>query len=213
MEGMQRRSTFQKARRQLGLGGIALVAIVSSLAVVAIACGVLAYLSLPKSDAVTLPPIEIDAPAALVGEEDGVIPDMSGFTVDSEVPAIAKLNPDLRAALAAATSAAAEDDQPIYINSGWRSMRYQQQLFDEAVTTYASEEIARQFVAPPDLSAHTTGNAVDIEPLDAQLWLQEHGYEFGLCQIFANERWHYELATSPGGTCPDMLADASELGG
>ena len=209
---MQRRSTYQKARGRHGRGGIALAAVVSGLAIVAAACGVLAYLSLPTSDAVNLPPIGVDAPAGLVGDGDGVIPDMSGFTVESEVPAIAKLDPELRAALTAATAAAAEDDQPIYINSGWRSIRYQQQLFDEAVTLYASEEIARQFVAPPDLSAHTRGEAVDIEPLDAQLWLQEHGYEFGLCQIFANERWHYELATTPGGTCPDMLTDASELG-
>ncbi|NYF09478.1 hypothetical protein HDC94_000634 [Leifsonia sp. AK011] len=208
---MQRRSTFQKTRARHSPGGIALVAIVSALAIVAVACGVLAYLSLPKSDAVTLPPIG-EAPVGLVGEDDGVIPEMSGFTVDTDVQAIAKLDPELRAALAAATAAAAEDDQPIYINSGWRSTRYQQQLFDEAVVTYESEEIARQFVAPPDLSAHTRGQAVDIEPLDAQLWLQEHGYEFGLCQIFANERWHYELATTPGGTCPDMLTDASELG-
>ena len=208
---MQRRSTYQKARRR-SVGGLALADIVASLAIVAVACGVLAYLSLPRSDAASIPPIHIDAPAGPLGEDDGVIPDMSGFTVDSDVPAITQLNADLRAALAAATDAAAADDQPIYINSGWRSARYQQQLFDDAVTTYESEEIARQFVATPELSAHTTGDAVDVEPLDAQLWLQQYGYEFGLCQIFANERWHYELATVPGGACPDMLTDASELG-
>jgi D-alanyl-D-alanine carboxypeptidase len=37
----------------------------------------------------------------------------------------------------------------------------------------------------------------------------EHGSTYGLCQIYVNERWHFELATEPGGTCPDLLADAS----
>jgi len=189
-----------------------LAAVVVVLALVGAACGVFAYLSMSRSSDGAVPAIDRGALAAPIGEDDGVIPEMSGFTVDSDVPAIAKLDPALRAALAAATAAAAADDQPIYINSGWRSTRYQQQLFDEAVTTYASEEIAREYVATPELSAHTTGDAVDVEPLEAQLWLQQYGSEFGLCQVFANERWHYELATTPGGSCPDMLEDASELG-
>ena len=207
---MQRRSTYQQPPRRRVAGRIAIAAVVFAL--VATTGGVVAHLSGVQAIEGAAPPADPTAPSGPIGEEDGVIPEMSGLTIESDVTAIAKLNPELRAALADATAAAAVDGQPIYINSGWRSMRYQQQLFDEAVTLYASEEIARQFVATPELSAHTTGNAVDIETLDAQLWLQEHGYEFGLCQIFSNERWHFELATTPGGTCPDMLTDASELG-
>lgn len=207
---MQKRSTFQKIPRRRTVGRLAIAAVI--LGLVAATGGVVAHLSGVQAIEGIAPPSDPLTFSGPVGEDDGVIPDMSGFTIDTEIPAIAQLDPDLRAALAAATAAAAADDQPIYINSGWRSMRYQQQLFDEAVTLYASEEIARQFVATPELSAHTTGNAVDIETLDAQLWLQEHGYEFGLCQIFSNERWHFELATTPGGACPDMLTDASELG-
>ena len=62
-------------------------------------------------------------------------------------------------------------------------------------------------MATPGTSSHVTGRAVDIGPLEAQLWLMENGSSYGLCQMFTNERWHFELATS----CPDMLPDASYL--
>ena len=45
-------------------------------------------------------------------------------------------------------------------------------------------------------------------PLDATAWLSEHGAEYGLCQIYSNEPWHYELrpeAIDHG--CPRMYAD------
>ena len=45
-----------------------------------------------------------------------------------------------------------------------------------------------------------SGDAVDIGPFDATAWLSEHGAHYGLCQIYRNEPWHYELrpeATSP----------------
>ena len=38
-----------------------------------------------------------------------------------------------------------------------------------------------------------SGDAVDIGPSDATAWLSEHGAEYGLCQIYRNEPWHYEL--------------------
>jgi hypothetical protein len=39
-------------------------------------------------------------------------------------------------------------------------------------------------------------------------WLLKHGAEYGLCQIYRNEPWHYELrpaAIEQG--CPRMYAD------
>jgi hypothetical protein len=48
-------------------------------------------------------------------------------------------------------------------------------------------------VATPDRSAHVSGDAVDIGHSDATAWLSEHGAEYGLCQIYGNEPWHYEL--------------------
>jgi hypothetical protein len=52
------------------------------------------------------------------------------------------------------------------------------------------------------------GDAVDIGPADATAWLSQHGAEYGLCQIYRNEPWYYELrpeAIEHG--CPPMYAD------
>jgi hypothetical protein len=74
---------------------------------------------------------------------------------------------------------------------------------------YGSESIARRYVAPPERSRHVTGDAVDAGPVEAQSWLLEHGSRWGICQIYANERWHFEIATDPGGVCPELLPDAA----
>jgi hypothetical protein len=52
---------------------------------------------------------------------------------------------------------------------------------------------AARWVATPDTSAHVSGDAVDIAPSDSAAWLSEHGAAYGLCQIYGNEPWHYEL--------------------
>jgi len=77
------------------------------------------------------------------------------------------------------------------------------------VRTYGSEAEARRYVSTPDTSEHVTGDAVDVGPTDADSWLSRHGARYGLCQMYANEVWHYELATTPGGRCPEMWPDAS----
>jgi zinc D-Ala-D-Ala carboxypeptidase len=119
------------------------------------------------------------------------------------------LDPDLLDALQAAARDAQDDGVTMVVNSGWRSRAHQERLFAEAVSKYGSEEEARRWVSTPDTSAHVTGDAVDIGPSDADDWLSQHGSDYGLCQTFANEAWHYELATTPGGRCPDMLPDSS----
>ena len=43
---------------------------------------------------------------------------------------------------------------------------------------------------------------------DATAWLSGHGAEYGLCQIYGNEPWHYELRPEAiGHGCPAMHAD------
>jgi D-alanyl-D-alanine carboxypeptidase len=142
-----------------------------------------------------------------LGEADGAVPD--GTTVfDSQVPGVANLAPDLLAALRRAATDAAGDGVEFLVDSGWRSRAYQEQLLQEAVSKYGSEEEAARWVATPDTSPHVSGNAVDIGPSDAAAWLSEHGAGYGLCQIYANEPWHYELrpeAVDHG--CPAMYAD------
>ncbi len=124
-------------------------------------------------------------------------------------PTIRRLDPALRAAVAAAARDAQADGVRIEITSGWRSRAHQERLLQEAIEKYGSVAAARRFVATPDTSAHVTGDAVDLGPESADAWLRRHGSRYGLCQVFANEVWHFELATSAGGTCPPMLPDSS----
>jgi zinc D-Ala-D-Ala carboxypeptidase len=142
-----------------------------------------------------------------LGEADGAVPD--GVTVfDDDIPAVVNLNPDLLGALRQAATDAADDGVKFIVTSGWRSPEYQKQLFREAVSKYGSIKEAGRWVAAPNTSAHVAGDAVDIGPVDATAWLSEHGAEYGLCQIYRNERWHYELR--PGAVdrgCPPMYAD------
>jgi hypothetical protein len=124
-----------------------------------------------------------------LGEADG-----AGTTVlDDEIPGVANLDPALLGALRQAATDAADDGVEFYVTSGWRSPEYQNQLLREAVSKYGSEEEAAQWVATADRSAHVSGDAVDIGHLDAAAWLSKHGAEYGLCQIYSNEPWHYEL--------------------
>jgi zinc D-Ala-D-Ala carboxypeptidase len=141
------------------------------------------------------------------GEADGAVPD--GTTVfDYEIPGVANLDRALLGALREAATDAEDDGVEFFVDSGWRSAEYQEQLLHEAVSKYGSEEEAARWVAAPNTSAHVSGNAVDIGPFDATAWLSEHGSEYGLCQIYGNEPWHYELrldAIDHG--CPPMYAD------
>jgi hypothetical protein len=129
--------------------------------------------------------------------------------LDSGTPAIVNLDPALAAAIRQAADAAAADGVRFEVTSGWRTTQYQQWLLEDAVRKYGSAAVALQWVAPPDRSHHVTGDAVDIGPLDAQSWLIAHGSEWGLCQIYGNERWHFELATTPGGQCPALVENAA----
>ena len=144
-----------------------------------------------------------------LGEADGAVPD--GTTVfDEAIPAVANLDPALLGALRQAATNAADDGVEIFVNSGWRSTEYQEQLLREAVSKYGSEKEAARWVATPNTSAHVSGDAVDIGPFDATAWLSEHGAEHGLCQIYSNEPWHYELRPEvTSRRCPPMYADPS----
>jgi zinc D-Ala-D-Ala carboxypeptidase len=142
-----------------------------------------------------------------LGEADGLVPD--GTTVfDDEIPAVANLDPALLGALRQAATDAADDGVEFFVNSGWRSPQYQEQLLREAVTKYGSEKEAARWVSTPDTSAHVSGDAVDIGPSDATAWLSKHGAAYGLCQIYRNEPWHYELRPEAiDDSCPSMYAD------
>jgi zinc D-Ala-D-Ala carboxypeptidase len=171
----------------------------------------------PPSSATASPPIDTphgdhkraDRKGAL-GEADGAVPD--DVTVfDDGVPAVANLDPELLRALRQAAADAADDGVKFYVNSGWRSPEYQDQLLREAVSKYGSEDAAARWVATAATSPHVQGDAVDIGHSSATAWLSEHGAECGLCQIYRNEPWHYELRTSAiDQGCPRMYADPTQ---
>ncbi len=141
------------------------------------------------------------------GEAAGAVPD--GATVfDDDVPAVSNLDPALLDALRRAATDAADDGVELYVTSGWRSPEYQVRLLHEAVAEYGSEEEAARWVATPNTSAHVSGDAVDIGSSDATAWLSRHGAEYGLCQIYGNEPWHYQLSPEASDHgCPTMYAD------
>jgi hypothetical protein len=148
-----------------------------------------------------------DAATDTVG---GWLPDgvtLSPFDVSN--PIVGSLDPALLAAVQAATRHAATENIDIRINSGWRSKGFQQRLFDDAVQTYGSADIAKQFVASPDTSKHVEGKAVDIAPVAADQWLIANGARFGLCQVYANEIWHFELTADAHGRCPPLRPNAA----
>lgn len=136
--------------------------------------------------------------------ELGALPDP--VTVfDDENPAVANLDPALLGALRrTATDAGIE----FVVNGGWRSPSYQARLFAAAVVKYGSAAAAARWVATPGTSAHVLGKAVDVGPAPARAWLSAHGARYGLCQIYRNEPWHFELrpeAVEHG--CPPMYPD------
>jgi zinc D-Ala-D-Ala carboxypeptidase len=142
-----------------------------------------------------------------LGEADGAVPDRT-TVFDDEIPGVGNLDSDLLGALRQAATDAADDGVEFYVDSGWRSPEYQERLLHAAVSEYGSEGEAVRWVATPDTSAHVSGDAVDIGHFDATAWLSEHGAKYGLCQIYGNEPWHYELrpeAIDHG--CPPMYAD------
>ncbi|MEV4421262.1 M15 family metallopeptidase [Patulibacter sp. NPDC049589] len=142
-----------------------------------------------------------------LGEADGAVPD--GTTVfDDDVPGVANLDPALLDALRRAASSAATDGLELVVDSAWRSPAYQEHLLRDAVAKYASTAEAARWVATADTSAHVSGEAVDIGPPRAAAWLSAHGARFGLCQIYGNEPWHYELRPDAADRgCPQTYAD------
>ncbi|MEV0223353.1 M15 family metallopeptidase [Streptomyces sp. NPDC050704] len=197
------RTPTRRIRQLLGVGLIAVLAVITA------ALGYQVSKSSSSSAVSPLNTLRSEHRAAL-GEADGVVPD--GVTVfDDATPAVANLDPELLKALRRAATAAEDDGVEFHVNSGWRSPEYQNQLLREAVSKYGSEDEAARWVATAATSPHVSGDAVDIGRSDATAWLSEHGAGYGLCQIYRNEPWHYELrADAIDRGCPRMYADPTE---
>ncbi len=123
-----------------------------------------------------------------------------------------EIDPQLLVRFQAAKAAAEKDGQKIYIASGFRTLERQRYLFAAAVKKYGSEAEAAKWVAPPYVSHHPWGLAIDVnypnEPVGAG-WLEVNGARFGLCRVYENEWWHFEPVIAPGGTCPALVPNAT----
>jgi hypothetical protein len=112
----------------------------------------------------------------------------------------------------AAQAAAKKDGQSIYIASGFRSLSRQTTLFAQAIKKYGTAAEASKWVAPPLVSHHQWGVAIDVnypdDPVGAG-WLEINGSKFGLCRVFKNEWWHFEPVIAPGWKCPALVPDAT----
>lgn len=92
------------------------------------------------------------------------------------------------------------------VNAGYRSIKYQQELFDERVYAYRQEGMSgqqarakvRQTVADPGSSEHHTGLAFDVavtgEPsfgaTKHSVWLKEHCWEYGFILRYPADKTH-----------------------
>lgn len=205
---MPARTTIYRSRpRRIATAGLLLVlaVIAAALANQLVASGRSPASSgeLGSSAAVLVP----SGPDRALGEADGAVPD--GTSVfDDDVPGVARLDSTLLSALRRAAGDAAADGVRLSVDSGWRSPRYQEHLLRQAIVTYGSASAAARWVATPSTSAHVRGHAIDIGPVGAAAWLSRNGARYGLCQIYGNEPWHFELrpeAIAHG--CPPMYAD------
>jgi D-alanyl-D-alanine carboxypeptidase len=199
----------QRARRTTRRTRIRTIRVAGLLVVIAAIAAALGYQVLASSSSTAASPTDVvrSEQRGARGEADGAVPDAT-TVFDDEVPGVANLDPALLGALRRAATDAAGDGVDFYVDSGWRSPEYQERLLREAVSKYGSEAQATRWVATPNTSAHVSGDAVDIGPSGAAAWLSGHGAEYGLCRIYGNEPWHYELrpeAIAHG--CPPTYSD------
>lgn len=189
----------RRTRRRRLLGGAAATAVLAALAV--------GVSGTPSADTVLRTLAAAATPDTTADGELAAGEALSPF--DDEAPAVRKLDGPLLDAVRRAARDAQAQGITMTVTSGWRSKEYQQRLLDRAVTRYGSLDAARRYVNTPEKSTHVAGKALDIGPTAADYWLIQHGARYGLCQVYANEIWHFELRTDPGGTCPPQLPDAA----
>ena len=129
------------------------------------------------------------------------------IALSAPVPGTTNMQPAAATAFADAFAGARAAGLSPQIKSAWRSERYQQVLFDRAVTRYGSRAEAARWVLPPLASAHVKGYAIDVRPENVAAWLEDHGARYGVCRAYDNEWWHFEYVASS--TCPPRKPDAA----
>jgi D-alanyl-D-alanine carboxypeptidase len=124
-----------------------------------------------------------------------------------------RLSPDAAQRWQAMTEAAAGDNIPLLIVSGFRSIAYQAALISKKLEAGQCVTDILKVNTAPGYSEHHTGNAVDIatpgsRPLTEEFestaafgWLEAHAADFGFSMTYprdnpwgiAYEPWHWSL--------------------
>ena len=125
-----------------------------------------------------------------------------------------EIHPQVLARFLSAQAAAKEEGIEMVIDSGYRTTQTQEYLFNRAIKEHKTAEEAIKWVLPADLSRHPWGLALDVNlhhEKSGASWLEANGATFGLCRVYVNEWWHFEPLIAPGGICPPLLPDASQV--
>jgi hypothetical protein len=118
------------------------------------------------------------------------------------------LRDDVFAAFQTLKTKAAAENITFCLQDGKRSTRQQQAQYDDYVKRFGSEEQARKYVLPPDLSNHVKGFAIDIQPQSSAAWVERSAGSYGWCRRYENEPWHFEYDPAYSKGCPALLPHA-----
>lgn len=125
-----------------------------------------------------------------------------------------EINPQVLVRFLSAQAAANKLEIKISIDSGYRSLETQNYLYQRAINEHKTADEAIKWVLPADLSRHPWGLALDVNlhhEKSGASWLEANGATFGLCRVYENEWWHFEPLIAPGGICPPLKPDASQV--
>lgn len=86
----------------------------------------------------------------------------------------------------------------VTINSGFRSVQRQNEIWLENLKKYGTPEATRKWVAPPGRSNHNKGLAADLGYGSdaARQWVHANASNYGLSFPLSNENWHIEDASA-----------------
>lgn len=120
------------------------------------------------------------------------------------------LQADFQKRLATMIASMPKELGSVTINSGFRSVQRQQELWLEALKKYGSPEAARKWVAVPGNSQHNRGNAADLAySSDAsRKWVHANAGNFGLNFPMGHEPWHIEDSSARN---KDTVAEIDRL--
>lgn len=86
----------------------------------------------------------------------------------------------------------------VTINSGFRSVQRQNEIWLENLKKYGTPEATRKWAAPPGRSNHNKGLAADLGYSSdaARQWVHANANNYGLSFPLSNENWHIEDASA-----------------